>query len=215
MTAIRISNQTASAMLTQMVRGGKAEINVLLGDLATMPISPVDEGAMRQRVEEALAGLHPDVTASCIHHLGAVHSCPMDVALLQDMGLDPAIISYIVTSMGALDVIVQGSTIHFSQGPARLHFDLPIGEHEIWTAADRRSLYLDGLPATVVSVIEGRIGEGRGILTDVIRHPVLDREPLMMEGVRLLSSGGVIITIAEHPAVTDVTLRKMLEKRTA
>lgn len=209
MNGIVISSQTAGAMLTQMVRGGKAEINLLLGDMASMPLSPVDEMTMRRRVEEALGGLHCDVTASCTRHLANMRSCSVDVALLRHIGLDPSVVAYVVATMGALDVTIDRRQIHFSSGPARLHFDLPAGD-AVWTAAQDHSLYVGNLPATVVTALQGRVAQGQAMLSDVIRHPVLDAHPLMMRQVRVLGSGGTIIEIMDHPAITETPLDQLL-----
>jgi hypothetical protein len=214
-----MSNETVSvsagsirAMLTQMLEGGRSEISILLGEMATMPLSPVDETAMRKRIEEALAGLLPDVTAACKRHLGVMRSCVADVALIRNLGLEPSVVSFIVASMGALDVRAAGCGVNFVKGTARIDFDMPLGEQAVWNANHRHSVYIGELPGIVSTALLGRIEDAanEALLSSVLSHPVLDTMPLRIRGLRILTTGSCILEIAEDRVVEERQLEDLL-----
>lgn len=183
-----ITAGSARSLLAQMTAGGRPEYGILLEDLATMPMSPVDEGLLKRRVEEVLAGMRPGATAACLRHLEHVRSCPADAALLAAFGIDVAAIAFIVSSATTFQVSAGGVTVHFSKGTARLDFDLPLGDEVVWNAAHEHSLHVKQLPETVVATLNRRAENGL-TLREVVSHPLLDGLDLHVAQVKRTGLG--------------------------
>ena len=187
-----ITSGSARSLLAQMTAGGRPEYSILLEELATMPMSPIDEGLLKRRVEEVLAGMRPGATAACLRHLEHVRSCPADAALIAARGIDLAAIAFIVSSATTFDVLTAGGTVHFSKGSARLDFGLPLGDGVLWNAAHDHSLHVDRLPDTVMTMLNEKIRREGLALGDVISHPILDGLDLQVDLVRLSNTGCII-----------------------